>query len=157
MFGPYPASGAFKQHYAICEACGEVVYFRMSVDITYAEGPSTRGFGLLVRLKDDYMLTFEITPWQDFDFWRYDFALDEWTWVNGLWSGSIRPGRATNNIEVEVRPSGLGRCDIVLRANGKTPLIIFNQPAEAGNVGLTLYGHATGAYFDNFEFEEYEP
>ena len=152
-FGPYPVSGAFAQHTVICTACGMVTNYQMSVDVTFGDGPSERGYGLLVRGCEDYWLTFEITPWQDLDFWRYETDSIEWTWVNGIFAGVVRPGRQTNSIEVEVTTSPSGGTDVALSVNGKTPMVIFNQASEPGVVGLTLYGHGVELYFDNFEFK----
>jgi hypothetical protein len=130
--------------------------YRMAVDVMFGEGPSERGYGFLVRGTDEYILTFEITPWQDFDFWRLDFASGEWTWVNGIFSGAVRSGKQSNRLEVEVTTSPSGGIDFSLGVNGKTPLVIFNQPPDRGALGLTLYGHAVDLFFDNFEFETEE-
>ena len=43
--------------------------------------------------------------------------------------------------------------DVAMTVNGRTPLVIFNQPSEPGAVGFILFGHAVDLYFDNFEFE----
>lgn len=152
-FGPYPVSGALLQHFAICTPCGMVTTYYMSVDVTFGEGPSDRGYGILVRGREDYVLTYEVTPWQDFDFWRYESDDNEWTWVNGLWAGAVRAGRQTNRLEIEVSKAPNGATDIALTVNGKTPIVIFGQPGESGLVGLTLFGHAVDVYFDNFEFD----
>jgi len=151
-YGPYPVSGAFVQHMAVCAACGMVTNYRMSADVQFGDGPSERGFGFLARGTEEYILTFEITPWQDFDFWKFEYATGEWTWVNGIFAGAVRPGNQVNRIEIEVATNASGSVDVSLRVNGKTPLVIFNQPAEPGAVGFTLYGHAVDLFFDNFEF-----
>lgn len=152
-FGPYPVSGAFIQHFVICSACGMVTTYRMSADVLFGDGPSERGYGFLVRGTEDYILTYEITPWQDLDFWNLDYETDEWTWINGIFAGAVRPGKQVNRIEIEVSASPSGGVDISLTVNGKTPLVIFNQPSDAGAVGFTLYGHAVDIFFDNFAFE----
>jgi hypothetical protein len=36
-------------------------------------------------------------------------------------------------------------------------MVLYNQPAEPGVVGLTIFGHATEIVFDNFKFETDEP
>lgn len=155
--GPYPISGAYIQHYAICVACGQVTNYRMAVDVTYEDGPSERGFGFLLRLSEDYLVTFEITTWQTVDVWKLDINSNGWNWVNGVWSGYAKPGVITNHIEVEVTGAGTGKSNIALVINGKTVLVLFNQSIDQTPIGLTLYGHAIEVYFDNFEFEEYEP
>ncbi len=128
----------------------------MAVDASFADGVSDRGFGLLLRMTEEYMLTMEITPWQTVDVWRLDFETGNWEWVNGSFSGLVRPNQQRNRIETEIRPalSGGGMTsDIYIKVNGKTVFVVYNQPAEMGLVGLTLFGHSTEVIFDNFEFE----
>lgn len=158
VMGPYPVSGAYVQHIAICGPCGLVRNYRMAVDAAYIDGPSERGFGLLVRLTDEFLTTYEITPWQDAILWNFDFDDGFWEFVNGSYTGRIRTGRATNRIEVEVQDgTAPARVNIELKVNGRTIFLAYNQLADLGAVGLTLYGHATSATFDNFEFEELPP
>lgn len=155
--GPYPASEAYVQQITYCLDCGLVTNYKISVDATYEEGPSERGYGLILRETDEYLMTCEITPWQTVDVWKYEFLKNEWTWVNGKWTGAVNTGRMSNHIEVEVTSSGTGKSQISVTVNGRTVLVLWNQPADQSPVGLTLYGHALQVYFDNFEFEEYEP
>jgi hypothetical protein len=157
FYGPFPVSGAYVQHYALCGECGWVTNYRASVDATYVDGPSERGYGLLLKLTDTYMMTLEITPWQTLDVWRQDLASGEWTWINGLYTGAVRTGRSNNHIQVDVHGTDPGRSDISITVNGKTVLVVFNQPADESPLGLTLFGHALEVRFENFEFEEYEP
>lgn len=125
----------------------------MSADVLFGDGPSERGFGFLVRGTEEYLLVYEMTPWQTLDFFSFDFGTNEWTWVNGRFTGAVRPGAQVNRIEVEVSESPRGGVDVALRVNSRTPLVIFNQPSDPGAVGFTLFGHAVDIYFDNFEFE----
>ena len=150
--GPYPTSGAYVQHVAICAACGIVTNYRMAVDATYIDGPSERGFGLLARHNEDHMITYEITPWQTMDLWDFAFEKGQWKWINGTFSGLVRPGKQLNHIELEALTNPSGTVDIYLTVNGRTPIVVFSQPAEPGSVGLTLWGHALEVSFDNFEF-----
>lgn len=154
--GPYPVSGAYVQHVAYCAPCGMVTTYHMEVDVTFADGQSDRGFGIMARETEDYMFVYEITPWQTADFWKGDFESREWEWINGLFAGAVSPGAQTNHIVIDVTESNPGRVDISLGVNGRTPLVIFNQPAEAGWVGLTLFGHAMQVNFDNFVFRTEE-
>lgn len=156
IMGPFPVSGAYIQHNLYCVPCGKVTNYRMSVDVTFVAGQSDRGYGFLVREVDDYMLTYEITPWQTLDFWKADFNTQEWEWINGVWTGSANPGKVTNNIEVEVTTNANNTTDIRLSVSGRSPLVIFGQPAEPGWMGLTLFGHAMEVAFDNFYFESEE-
>lgn len=154
--GPYPVSGAALQHVAYCDACGIVTTYRMSVDVTFKEGESDRGYGFMARETDSFMLVYEITPWQTVGFWKADYEKREWEFINGEFSGTVRAGKQTNQIAIEVAENSSGQVDVSLIVNGRTPLVIFNQPAEPGWVGLTLFGHAMGVTFDNFTFETEE-
>lgn len=154
--GPWPASGAYIQHFALCEECGLITNYRVSVDATFEDGESERGYGFVLRLTDEYLITAEITPWQTVDVWKLDF-IEGWDWVNGVWTGAVKAGRQTNHIEVEVSEGATGKSDISVTVNGKTVLVVWGQPLDQGPVGLTLWGHALEVSFDNFEFEEFEP
>jgi hypothetical protein len=124
--------------------------FELTVETAFLEGPSERGYGLVVGLNDDRFLTYEITPWQTIDFWEYEYTKDEWTWLNGQFTGTIRSGVQKNVIGVRASENASGKLDIALLANGRTPLVIFNQDADPGWVGLTVFGHAVEVAFDNF-------
>ncbi len=160
-FGPFPVSDAYVQHVAFCNPCGEVTYYRMAVDVTFGEGQSDRGYGLMVSGGEHYLMTYEITPWQTVDLWFLYDELGEWAWIAGQWSGLVRPGRQTNRIEFEVSPTMWEEVgDIALRVNGRTVLVLYKQPTFPGVVGLALYGHDVSVFFDNFEFwteEQPEP
>jgi hypothetical protein len=160
LMGPYPIEGAYLQHNAICRLCGLARFYRMAVDVNFVEGVSDRGYGLLLRYTEEYMLTMEITPWQTVDVWKFDFETNEWEWINGRWSGLVRPGQQKNKIEVVVRPTSSANrsdSDIFIKVNGSSAFVIFNQPTDYGMVGLTIFGHASEVSFDNFEFETEDP
>jgi hypothetical protein len=158
LMGPYPVSGAYVQHVALCGPCGLVRYYHMGVDVAYGDGPSERGFGLLVSITDEYMMTFEITPWQTAILWSLDFDGSQWEFVNGFYTGRVRAGRASNRIEVITEEgTSTGKVNIQLLVNGRVIFVAYNQPGDPGAVGLTLYGHAMSASFDDFSFEELEP
>lgn len=154
--GPFPVSHAFQQNWAICEPCGMVSTYTINVDVSFVEGPSERGYGLVLNLNDEEFYTYEITPWQTLDFWRYDFQKDEWEWLNGTTAGSVKTGNQTNTIELEASRNSSGRVDYSLGVNGMTPLVIFNRSGKPGWVGLTLHGHAVEVLIDNFSFETEE-
>lgn len=154
--GPYPVSGAYQQHVAYCDPCGVVTNYRMAVDVTFSDGQSDRGFGLMVRENENHMYVYEITPWQTLALWEADYLIQDWELLNGQFSGAVRPSKQTNHIGIEVGVSGDNAVDIALQINGRTPLVVFNRPAEPGWVGLTLFGHAMEVTFDNFEFETEE-
>ena len=154
QMGPWGISGADTQHFAICDACGEPVYYRMSVDLTYIDGVSEpgRGFGLVLGLNNDRLLILEVSPYQSLDVYEFDYETREWTWINGVMTGAVQAEHGTNSVSVEMAQSNPGRADISIGVNGRTPLVIFNQEAVPGLVGLTLFGHSLEVAFDNFEF-----
>lgn len=157
FMGPYPASGAYKQHFAVCLECGLVTYYRMAVVVRHVDGPSDRGFGFFLRWTEDYIITVEILPWQTVDVYKLDLDTGLWTWLDGNWSGSIKAGKNSNRIEVYVTESSQGATDINVTINGKTLVFVWGQPRDQSPVGLTLWGHALEVSFDDFVFEEYEP
>lgn len=157
QIGPYPESAAYQQQAVFCGPCGEVTHYRMAVDVTFKEGVSDRGFGLLLRLNEDSLVPLEITPWQTVAVWKADFDLQEWELLNGQFSGLVQPNDQTNHLEVVVAPSASGtKSDFFVKVNDRTPFVVYNQPADPGLVGLTLFGHAQSVLFDNFEFETEE-
>jgi hypothetical protein len=154
LLGPWPISGAYYQHNVLCAQCGTPRFYRMAVDVLYEEGPSERGFGLLIKWNDEEMITAEVTPWQTMAVWRFDYTDDEWTMLQGDLYGAVKPGRQVNRLEVEVIPSeGSGKATYAIGVNGKKQIILEGQSSASGLVGLTLFGHATAATFDDFEFE----
>ncbi len=155
--GPWPSSGAYIQHFAICQDCGLVTYYYMSVIATYEDGPSERGYGLLLRLTDEYAITLEITPLQTVAVWKLDLETGAFDLLDGRWSGAVKAGAQTNHIEVYVTESSQGRTDISVSVNGKNVFIVWGQPKDQSPVGLTLWGHALEVQFDDFIFDEYEP
>jgi hypothetical protein len=155
--GPYPVSGAYQAHFAICQECGLVTYYRISVVATFEEGVSTRGYGLLLRYTEDYVITVEITPWQTVDVWKYDLSSQTYECLDWKGSGAVKAGAQSNRIEVYVSESGQGRTDISVSINYKNILIIWGQPKDQSPVGLTVFGHAQEVSFDDFVFEEFEP
>ena len=154
---PYPVSGAFKSHPVVCQECGKVTYYRMSVVATFQDGQSDRGYGLLLRWADDYITTLEILPWQIVYIYKLDFNSNTWEILDGRWSGAIKAGTSPNKLEVYVTESQQGRTDISVSINGKVVFIVWGQPKDQTEVGLVVTGHALEVSFDDFEFEEYQP
>ncbi len=161
FFGPVPASHAKYVHSAICATCGTPVAYRMAVDVEWVEGQSDRGYGLILKSTDEYVIVLEITPLQLLFLARYDFDTREWRLLNAdiqnVFNGMVRPGKKTNHIEVEtVLKEGGKKTEIYVSLNGKVSTVLYNQPADPGVVGLEMGFHAVKVKFDNFEFEEYE-
>ncbi len=158
LMGPFSIEGAYQVHTAICGPCGLVRNYRMSVDVAFVDGQSDRGYGLIVRVTDEYFLVVGMFPWQGIGLWRYDFEDNAWILIDDLVSGYIRSNRTANHLEVTVGPgSTAGRSSVSIEVNGRTLIASFNQPSDMGAVGLTLGGHDLQVVFDNFEFEELPP
>ncbi len=158
--GPYPTSGAYQPHYAVCAECGLVTYYRMSVVATYQDGPTDRGYGFLLRSTDDYIIILEIYSWQIVGLIKLDLHngyVEDVEVLDASWSGAVNAGASPNHIEVYVTESQQRRTDISVSINGKNVFIVWGQPKDQSPVGLMLYGHALEVTFDDFEFEEYEP
>lgn len=162
--GPYKPSSDQKSYSYIapCEDCSTPTFFRMSVDVSYVEGPADRGFGLAWGITDDSFTEFEITTFQ----FALIFQCDELTQTcevlnrryEEAFSGLLNPGEATNRIEVVFQPASMeGRGDLFVNINGKNDYVIYNLEPAVGQVGLLVGFHSIGVKFDNFNFEEIWP
>jgi hypothetical protein len=157
FIGPYPSADSYGGYYALCSDCGEAANYKMSVDTWYVEGPSDRGFGLLLRtLKGGSYIDLEVTTWQVYGIWSYDASLggsgSAWdTFTNGWVPGSLRPGRANNTVEVIMKTTN-GKTSLSVSINGKVNRMV-DLPTGSGEVGLIVGMHSLGVAFDNFHFE----
>jgi hypothetical protein len=161
IVGPYPASNSAKGYITLCKDCGVVHEYKMSVDATYADGPSDRGFGFVLRENNGSFIDLEISTWQVYGVWHYDVNGGDAgiAWRNLLPGGFtlstyLYPSQLTNHIEVEVKASqSSANKDLVkISFNG----ILINTveiPSGRGRVGLTVGLHSISAAFDNFHFE----
>jgi hypothetical protein len=160
VMGPY-APGLLPQDMAtVCVPCGTPLYFRMSVRVTHVEGQTDRGFGMLYASTDQDLSFYEISPLFLITVAvRYDRATRVFTWLNPnaqqVMTGLVRPGKATNLLELIVQPAGVGTADMFFRVNDKTAFVLYNKPVEPGEVGLEVDSHAVQVAFDDFEFEEF--
>ncbi len=160
-FGPYPSSMSAKGYITLCDDCGVVHEYKMSVDATYITGPSDRGFGFVVRESNGDFTDLEITTWQLYGVWSYDSKLgDAWNAWRPLISkgftptGYLNPGLIKNHIEVEVQASeASSNTDLIKISFNGTLLNTLEVPAGSGRVGLAVGLHSLGVAFDNFHFE----
>ena len=158
IMGPYPSVDSAEGYYAICKDCGVVDDYKVEVDVNYISGASDRGFGLLVWETDGYFIDLEITTWQTYGMWFYDKSKgngwDAWFYVMDkpyMNSGSIRPGRLTNHLAIEVTRQGDKRM-AAITINGKQ-LQSIDLKTGPGQIGLMVGLHSLGISFDNFYFE----
>lgn len=156
QMGPYPISITGEAYTAICSDCGLAQDYKMGIDATFVNGYTDRGFGLLLRELDGNYIDVEITTWQVYGIWAYDKAKNSWgSYLTDGWglTGTLRPGSATNRVEVEVT-SREGTSNVNIKINGELVKTI-DMPAVAGRVGLVVGLHSLGVAFDNFYFEGY--
>jgi hypothetical protein len=158
LMGPYPSSDSLRGYIAICKDCGSVREYKMSVDAVFLSGASDRGFGFVLREWDGNYIALEITTWQVYGVWFFD-AGDKETWYTLLKktfvpTGSLRPGKIKNHIDVEVAASRVDKDkDLFKISFNGVPLNTIEIPRGKGHVGLGVGLHSIGIAFDNFHFE----
>lgn len=162
VMGPYPPGADVQAMRTLCLPCGEHSFLRVAVDVTHVSGQTDRGYGLVFRNTDDELWDFEISPLFLLTVgYRYEYRSRLWELINPniqqLISGLVRPGKATNHLEVLIEPTGSHTADIYFRVNDRNAFVLFNRAVEPGQVGLVVGFHSVEVAFDNFEFEELEP
>jgi hypothetical protein len=161
VFGPHPSSDSAKGYFTLCDDCGNVHEYKMSVDATFVSGVSDRGFGFILREADGKFIDLEITTWQLYGVWFYDpqggDAWNAWTSLlskSYLPTGYLNPGVIKNNIEVQMIASDTNEeKDLVKISFNGTLLNTIEIPKGSGRVGLGVGLHSIGVAFDNFHFE----
>ncbi|MBI3168231.1 MAG: hypothetical protein HYZ22_07130 [Chloroflexi bacterium] len=157
QMGPYPSSQSAEGYLAICSDCGIAQDYKMGVDVTFVDGYSDRGYGLVLYEIDGSYIDVEVTTWQVYGSWIYDKDSNGWgTLMPGdPWKshGALSPGMATNRIDVEVETKD-GENIITVYIN-KERVNTLTTPVIAGRVGLVVGLHTLGVKFDNFYFEGY--
>ena len=160
LMGPYAPKSNTEADYAICDPCGIVQYYVMSVEVTFVDGQSDRGYGLLLNLTDRVQMDVELTSWQVWGSWIYDRKGGTgWSPITG-WdlTGIMNPSYGTNEIEVRVEPTNRANtATLSFKINGTVIRVVYNWQIEPGNVGLVMGFHSIQAAFDNFYFQEIEP
>jgi hypothetical protein len=159
FFGPYEpkGSGSDQIFYIICESCGMHTYYRVSADVTFADGYGDRTFGMLAGLTEDKHLigAGTVSTLKHALYEAFDYTTNQW--VGGTFKkfNAVGAGRATNRILVEIKPaSSPAKADIYLSVNGETVVTLHDQDAQPTWAGLYLGWHSVGAIYDNFEYEE---
>jgi hypothetical protein len=158
--GPYPSTDSYNAYMAFCADCPVVTDYKMSVDATFAEGASDRGFGLLLRENDGNFFDLEIATWQVYAVWHFDSKKgvnDAWKPYtgNGWVQGGLKAGRQTNHIEVTMKSTESGSTLYIVMNNRSKRTV--ELPSGKGRVGLLVGMHSLGVTFDNFYFEEIRP
>ncbi len=160
-FGPFPPSGGGASdqiHYLLCKACGEHLYFHASADITFAEGQGgDRTYGLASVVADKFLAGIGITPFQLAGLEKFNFLTGLYEGTKFAFYGAVKPGGATNHVQLDARPNSSGTVDYFGIVNKKTIIFLLDQPAEPSNAALYFDWHSVGVAVDNFEFEEIVP
>jgi hypothetical protein len=149
---------------AWCIPCGEAEYFRVAVDVQHFSGQTDRGYGLFFWGNDQGFAYYEISPLFLLTLaGQYDYSTRRFELLNPnvdqILTGLIRPGQATNRMEILVEPlsTSIGLANIRFRVNDKTAFLLYNRTVEPGRVGFGVGFHSIEVAFDNFEFEPLEP
>ena len=158
FFGPYSpkGSGTDQIFYVICETCGLHTYYRVSADVTFADGYGDRTFGVLAGLTDDENLigAATVSTLQHALYEVFDYSTGEWLGGTFKKFNAVGVGRATNRILMEIKPaSNPGHADIYVAVNGTNVITLLDQAVEPTWAGLYLGWHSVGASYDNFEYE----
>jgi hypothetical protein len=162
--GPFPSTDSDRAYFTLCQDCGTVGHFVMSVDAWYVEGASDRGYGLIYHENNGEFFDLEITTWQLFGVWFYSPTQASPT--GGPWSSSmgfqpskyLHPGRLVNHIELRVEaydnPYQKSLCSDQMTITINRGVETHYYPlCKTGNVGLIVGLHSLGVAFDNFYFE----
>ena len=159
IFGPYEpvGSGTDQLFYMICEACGLHPYYRVSADVTYADGyGADRTFGIMAGLTEgkNFIGAGTVTTSTHALYETFDFNAKAWGGTNFKKFSAVHPGSQTNRIEVEIKPALLNQGDITVRVNGVDVIVFEDQYVEPTWAGLYLGWHSVAIAYDNFEYEK---
>jgi hypothetical protein len=164
LLGPYPAGSDAGENlnFIVCTGCGNHKYYRVAVDVTFVDGQVDRFFGILAPMsfgsEGEYIRLFYmgLSPWQVYTIRDYNF--DEQMVKRLAYkdsAGIVKPGKATNRLEVTVTPGKTdSTVDVTFRMNDKTLYTYPNLALPATWVGLGMSFHSTTVAYDNFEYEE---
>jgi len=159
FFGPYSpvGSGEDQIFYVICESCGLHTYYRVSADVTFADGYGDRTFGILAGLSEnkDFISAGTVTTQKHALYESFDYRTKQW--VGGTFKvfNAVSASRGVNHVQVEIKPAAAaGRADITLSVNDKNLVFIYDQAVGPSWAGFYLGWHSVGASYDNFEYEE---
>ncbi len=164
FFGPFEPQDNLGEQFrmVICEVCGAHTHYRVSVDATYQDGPTDRFFGLVALVKGDKpnlnrAVYLGISTWQVYVVRDYNYKIGVLNDLSSDLSGYLYPGRNTNHIVIEVKPSSRdGFVDVYFTVNNGLLYILYLQPAEETFAGMGMSFHSMTVSFDNFQYEEIE-
>jgi hypothetical protein len=164
LFGPFEPENNLGEQFrmVVCETCGEHVYYRLSVDATYLDGPTDRFYGIvgLIDADEDKLnrvIYLGISTWQVYTVRDYDYKNGVLKELSVDVSGYVNPGVGTNHIGIEVKPSWQPNLvDVYFTINGGTLYVLYLQPAIPTQAGMGMSFHSMTVAFDNFTYDEIE-
>lgn len=146
----------------LCEICGKHTYYRVSVDVTYVDGPTDRFYGIVGLVDADAsklkrVIYFGVSTWQVYAIRDYDYGKGILNELQSNLSGYINPTTATNHIVIEVKPSATPNfVDVYFTVNNGLLYVLYLQPATPTRAGLGMSFHSMTVAYDNFTYEEIE-
>jgi hypothetical protein len=152
VMGPYPPSGGLSGYVALCEDCGLLQDYTITVDSRFLDGYTDRGWGIVLRYDEatgDYV-DLEITTWQVYGVWTFDAEAGTWESPSLGWryAPALYPSYGSNRVEVAV----VGET-AEIRINDVTVLLMEDMPPGPAQVGLTVGLHSMEVGFDQFLLE----
>ena len=91
VFGPFDPENNLGEQFniIICDVCGEHIYYRISVDATYMEGPTDRFFGLTALIETtptqlNRIIYLGTSTWQIYVIRDYDYRNGILNELNGF-------------------------------------------------------------------------
>lgn len=164
LLGPYEAGGNAGENlnFIVCVGCGEHMYYRVAVDVTFVDGQVDRYFGMLAPMSfgpdGEYLRLFYmgLSPWQAYTIRDYNYAEEVLKQLASKDSaGIVKPGKAANRLEITVKPGKTdSTVDITFGMNGKILYVYPSVTMPPSWVGLGMSFHSTTVAYDNFEYEE---
>jgi len=158
---------------AVCQTCGsELINYHMVLDISFADGLSDKGFGVVLRFDDqngdmlldreDYYLDFAFSAFENewSIFIHVPDQVNPWFRVKSGPAG-LRAQNAPNKLEITASNNGR-LIDVFLNDRRLTKLTadapqpgetLVEEWAESGAVGFTATGRRVQGRYDNFLFE----
>ncbi|MBI5934307.1 MAG: hypothetical protein HY867_11415 [Chloroflexi bacterium] len=153
--GPFPLVDSWQPFTVLCNDCGDVPNYKMSVDTWYNSGNNSFGWGLVVRQDEKTTYLIASSSWLVYNVFSFDLSsassgglgykslIRGWDKKSGLVAG-----RGVNHFEITMQGSTM-----TIMINGLN-LRTFDLPTNDGQVGLWVGNWETSAFFDNFHFEE---
>jgi hypothetical protein len=151
VFGPFEPENNLGEQFnmVVCNVCGEHMYYLVSVDATYLEGPTDRFFGLTALIDATSTHWYRIlylgtSTWQVYAIRDYDYKNSALKELNANLSGYINPGVSSNHLIIEVKSSSQPNLvDIDFTINGRSDVcaLFTARSTYPGRIGheLSLY------------------